>query len=193
MRTYKVEELTLSEARTLSGVLFHFTDKHTGVSENGLITLLTSSEEGFSHVLKSDSFFIYREEESEEPDTNELVWVCGLINQEQDVLMLKSGKENASNLDRIIVSCLTRLLNNEEQFYRFVIGEDTWEVLCCLNITSTQFVLRKVNTTSNDMIKYSDKCEIDKYYRKTGIWPVAQQFREHLDDYYKDILDVRTY
>ena len=44
MKTYKVEELTLSEARTLSGVLFHFTDKHTVVSENGLITLLTSSK-----------------------------------------------------------------------------------------------------------------------------------------------------
>jgi hypothetical protein len=62
------EELTLSEARTLSGVLFHFTDKHTAVSKNSLITLLTSAEEGFSHVLKSDSFFIYREEESEEPE-----------------------------------------------------------------------------------------------------------------------------
>ena len=85
MKTYKVEELTLSEARTLSGVSFHFTDKHTAVSENGLITLLTSSKEGFEHAFKRDSFFIYREEESEEPDTNELVWACGLINQEQDV------------------------------------------------------------------------------------------------------------
>ena len=193
MKTYKVEELTLSEARTLSGVLFHFTDKHTGVSENGLITLLTSSKEGFEHVIKSDSFFIYREEESEEPDTNELVWVCGLINQEQDVLMLKSGKEDVSDVDRIIVSYLTRLLNNEEQFYRFVIGEDTWEVVCCLNITSTQFLLRKMNTTIDNLVRYSDVCEIDKYYRKTGIWPVAQKFREHLDNHYKGILDVRTF
>lgn len=40
---------------------------------------------------------------------------------------------------------------------------------------------------------YSDVCEIDKYYRKTGIWPVAQKFREHLDNHYKGILDVRTY
>ena len=63
MKTYKFEELTLSEARTLSGVLFHFTDKHTAVSENSLITLLTSAEEGFGHVLKSESFFIYREDE----------------------------------------------------------------------------------------------------------------------------------
>ena len=193
MKTYKVEELTLSEARTLSGVLFHFTDKHTSVSENGFITLTTSSKEGFEHVLKSESLFIYREEESEEPDTNELVWVCGLINQEQDVLMIKSGKESVSNVDRILVSYLTRLLNNEKQFYRFVIGEDTWEVLCCPNITSTQFVLRKVNITFNDLIKYSDSSEVDKYCRKTGIWPVVQQFREHLDNYYKGILDVRTY
>ncbi len=188
MKTYKVEELTLSEARTLSGVSFHFTDKHTAVSENGLITLLTSSKEGFEHVIKSDSFFIYREEESEEPDTNELVWVCGLINQEQDVLMIKTGREGVSSVDRILVSYLTRLLNNEKQFYRFVIAEDTWEVAYCPNITSTQFVLRKINITSNYMIRYSDKCEINKYHCKTGIWPVVQQFRDHLDNYY-----VRTF
>lgn len=193
MKTYKVEELTLSEARTLSGVLFHFTDKHAAVSESGLITLITSSEEGFSHVLKSESFFIYREEESEEPDTNELVWVCGLINQEQDVLMMKSGNEDVSNVDRIIVNYLTRLFNNEEQFYRFVIGEDTWEMVCCPNITGTQFVLRKMNKTIDNLVRYSDNCEIDKYCRKTGIWPVAQKFREHLDNHYKGILDVRTY
>lgn len=188
MKTYKVEELTLSEARTLSGVLFHFTDKHTAVSENGLITLLTSSKEGFEHVIKSDSLFIYREEESEEPDVNELVWVCGLINQEQDVLMIKSGKEGVSNVDRILVSYLTRLINNEKQFYRFVIGKDTWEVVCCPNITATQFVLRKVKNTFKQMTKYSDEYRVDKYQHKTGIWPIVQQFREHLDNYY-----VRTF
>jgi hypothetical protein len=50
-----------------------------------------------------------------------------------------------------------------------------------------------MNMTLDNLVRYSDVCEIDKYYRKTGIWPVAQQFREHLDNHYKGILDVRTF
>lgn len=107
--------------------------------------------------------------------------------------MMESGKENVSNVDRIIVNYLTRLLNNEEQFYRFVIGEDTWEMVCCPNIAGTQFVLRKMNKTIDNLVRYSDDCEIDKYCPKTGIWPLAQKFREHLVNHYKGILDVRTY
>lgn len=42
MKTYKVKKRTLSEPGILSGVWFHFTVTHTGVSENSLIKLLTN-------------------------------------------------------------------------------------------------------------------------------------------------------
>jgi hypothetical protein len=65
--------------------------------------------------------------------------------------------------------------------------------VCSCEQTVVTDIHLQPDQASGQLNIYNDDCEIDKYCRKTGIWPVAQKFREHLDNHYKGILDVRTY
>lgn len=185
MKSYQVEDITLKQARELSGCLFKKTGKSTLVSEKGDVELLTNAEEGFDHI-SSVIRFVYTQEPVECNKLYTITWCCGLFGEDDKVIMLNSGEWNCDDLEVCLVKGFETILSptSRLQAIRFAYKLATWELVILQNFRSTQYLLRRVLVNPNRMGGYFPVFNYEQPAKQPNIYPVIEQFKDQLIQFY---------
>lgn len=185
MKSYQVEDITLKQARELSGCLFHKTSKSTLMSEKGDTELLTKAEEGFDHI-SGNIRFVYTQEPTEGKEPYGITWCCGLFDEDNNVIMLQSGDGTIDQLEVLLVTNLKKLLlpSSRSQGISFQYNNGEWELVVLQNFRSTVYLLRRVLVKPTGMANYFPVFEYEQTTKFTGLYPIIEQFKDQLNDFY---------
>ncbi|WNV45910.1 hypothetical protein [Aeromonas phage AerS_266] len=195
MIAIQVESIDIHQARKLSGKNFFVAEGKLAVAEKE-ITLTTSAPEGFNHI-KGNCIFLYAEEISEDKENNEVVWTCGLVDENSKTLMLTNGKDTICDLTIMLQNNLRKLVNFPNvtgQYIRFEYNSDQWEMSILPNFRSTEIMLRKIIKTPLKkhgwgydpvFLQHQYKISIDFYC-------AVEHFREEVVNYYSPLTSIKN-